>query len=191
MCGNADTFHCYIPRVTLCTGVCLVYAAVPIPHVSVSCMLLFLYPMCLSRVCCCSYTPCVCLVYAAVPIPHVSVLCMLLFLYPMCLSRVCCCSYTPCVCLVYAAVPIPHVCLVLQEAYILNVPLAVISHVEKIGRSRSKGENAYGLEVFCKVHVHVYINVPCLLLSFISHLKTCIVFFASFTEHLSFKFTCL
>jgi hypothetical protein len=36
------------------------------------------------------------------------------------------------------------------EAYILNVPLGVISHVEKIGRSRSKGENAYGLEVFCK-----------------------------------------
>ena len=42
-----------------------------------------------------------------------------------------------------------HVCV--QEAYILNVPLGVISHVEKIGRSRSKGENAYGLEVFCKV----------------------------------------
>lgn len=34
--------------------------------------------------------------------------------------------------------------------YILNVPLGVISHVEKIGRSRSRGENAYGLEVFCK-----------------------------------------
>lgn len=42
-------------------------------------------------------------------------------------------------------------CLFVQEAYILNVPLGVISHVEKIGRSRSKGENAYGLEVFCKV----------------------------------------
>ena len=35
--------------------------------------------------------------------------------------------------------------------YILNVPLGVITHVEKIGRSRSRGENAYGLEVFCKV----------------------------------------
>ena len=38
-----------------------------------------------------------------------------------------------------------------DEAYILNVPLGVISHVEKIGRSRSRGENAYGLEVYCKV----------------------------------------
>lgn len=37
-----------------------------------------------------------------------------------------------------------------DESYILNVPLGVISHVEKIGRSRSKGENAYGLEIFCK-----------------------------------------
>ncbi|CAI8029271.1 Myotubularin-related protein 2 [Geodia barretti] len=36
------------------------------------------------------------------------------------------------------------------EEYILHVPLGVISHVEKMGRSRSKGENAYGLEIFCK-----------------------------------------
>ena len=35
------------------------------------------------------------------------------------------------------------------------MPLGVITHVEKIGRSRSKGENAYGLEVFCKVRVQV------------------------------------
>ena len=42
-----------------------------------------------------------------------------------------------------------HVCV--QEAYVLNVPLGVISYVEKIGHSRSEGENAYGLEVFCKV----------------------------------------
>ena len=38
-----------------------------------------------------------------------------------------------------------------EEQYILNVPLGVISHVEKIGRSRNKKENAYGLEIFCKV----------------------------------------
>ncbi|XP_064390000.1 myotubularin-related protein 2-like [Halichondria panicea] len=37
-----------------------------------------------------------------------------------------------------------------EEPYILNVPLGVISHVEKIGRSRNKKENAYGLEIFCK-----------------------------------------
>ena len=39
----------------------------------------------------------------------------------------------------------------LQEEYVLHVPLGVIAHVEKMGRSRSKGENAYGLEIFCKV----------------------------------------
>ncbi|KAL5488677.1 hypothetical protein EMCRGX_G017654 [Ephydatia muelleri] len=33
---------------------------------------------------------------------------------------------------------------------ILDVPLGAISHVEKMGRSRAKGENAYGLQVFCK-----------------------------------------
>lgn len=37
-----------------------------------------------------------------------------------------------------------------ETTFVLNVPLGAISHVEKIGRSRSKGENAYGLEVFCK-----------------------------------------
>lgn len=37
-----------------------------------------------------------------------------------------------------------------EEPYILNVPLGVISHVEKIGRSRNKKENTYGLEIFCK-----------------------------------------
>ena len=40
-----------------------------------------------------------------------------------------------------------------SDPYILNVPLGVISHVEKIGRSRSRGEDAYGLEIHCKVHV--------------------------------------
>ena len=33
----------------------------------------------------------------------------------------------------------------------LNVPLGCISHVEKMGRSRNKGEHSYGLEIYCKV----------------------------------------
>ncbi|XP_064607720.1 myotubularin-related protein 2-like isoform X2 [Liolophura sinensis] len=34
--------------------------------------------------------------------------------------------------------------------YILDVPLGVISRVEKIGGSTSKGENSYGIDIFCK-----------------------------------------
>ena len=50
------------------------------------------------------------------------------------------------------------------DPYILNVPLGCISHVEKMGRSRNKGEHSYGLEIHCKVsgmHVcmHVYMHV--------------------------------
>ncbi len=45
-----------------------------------------------------------------------------------------------------------------EEPYILNVPLGVISHVEKIGRSRNKKENAYGLEIFCKVIKNLCLN---------------------------------
>ncbi len=37
------------------------------------------------------------------------------------------------------------------DPYILNVPLGCISHVEKMGRSRNKGEHSYGLEIHCKV----------------------------------------
>ena len=35
--------------------------------------------------------------------------------------------------------------------FTLDVPLGVISRVEKIGGSTSRGENAYGLEIYCKV----------------------------------------
>lgn len=38
----------------------------------------------------------------------------------------------------------------LDEPYVLNVPLGCISHVEKMGRSRNKGEHSYGLEIYCK-----------------------------------------
>ncbi|XP_063373150.1 myotubularin-related protein 2 [Cydia amplana] len=32
----------------------------------------------------------------------------------------------------------------------LNVPLGVVSRIEKVGGASSKGENSYGIEVFCK-----------------------------------------
>jgi myotubularin-related protein 1/2 len=35
--------------------------------------------------------------------------------------------------------------------YTVDVPMGVISRVEKIGGSTSRGENAYGLEIYCKV----------------------------------------
>lgn len=38
-----------------------------------------------------------------------------------------------------------------EDPYILSVPLGSISHVEKMGRSRNKGEHSYGLEIYCKV----------------------------------------
>ncbi|XP_041054832.1 myotubularin-related protein 2 isoform X2 [Carcharodon carcharias] len=34
--------------------------------------------------------------------------------------------------------------------FVLDVPLGVVSRVEKIGGASSRGENAYGLEIFCK-----------------------------------------
>ncbi|XP_051882755.1 myotubularin-related protein 2 isoform X5 [Pristis pectinata] len=34
--------------------------------------------------------------------------------------------------------------------FVLDVPLGVISRVEKIGGASSRGENSYGLEIFCK-----------------------------------------
>ena len=33
---------------------------------------------------------------------------------------------------------------------VIDVPLGFVSRVEKVGGQRSSGENAYGLEVFCK-----------------------------------------
>ncbi|XP_062520842.1 myotubularin-related protein 2-like isoform X2 [Corticium candelabrum] len=37
-----------------------------------------------------------------------------------------------------------------EPVFTLDVPLGVISRVEKIGGSTSRGENAYGLEIYCK-----------------------------------------
>ena len=33
---------------------------------------------------------------------------------------------------------------------VIDVPLGFVSRVEKVGGQRSAGENAYGLEIFCK-----------------------------------------
>ncbi|XP_026467362.1 myotubularin-related protein 2-like [Ctenocephalides felis] len=37
-----------------------------------------------------------------------------------------------------------------REHYILDVPLGVVSRIEKVGGASSRGENSYGIEVFCK-----------------------------------------
>lgn len=37
-----------------------------------------------------------------------------------------------------------------NEKTLLNVPLGVINRVEKVGGSRSSGENSYGIEIICK-----------------------------------------
>ena len=42
----------------------------------------------------------------------------------------------------------------LEPNFSLEVPLGTIQRVEKIGRLRSKGENAYGLEICYKVCVY-------------------------------------
>ena len=40
----------------------------------------------------------------------------------------------------------------LQEPpLILDVPLGVVSRVEKVGGATSRGENSYGIEILCKV----------------------------------------
>jgi len=36
---------------------------------------------------------------------------------------------------------------------VLNVPLGVISRVEKMGGASSRGENSYGLDITCKVRL--------------------------------------
>lgn len=36
---------------------------------------------------------------------------------------------------------------------ILNVPLGVISRIEKMGGASSRGENSYGLDITCKVRL--------------------------------------
>ena len=37
-----------------------------------------------------------------------------------------------------------------EERFVLDVPLGVVSRIEKIGGVRSTGENSYGIEIFCK-----------------------------------------
>ncbi|XP_073983033.1 phosphatidylinositol-3-phosphate phosphatase isoform X2 [Rhodnius prolixus] len=37
-----------------------------------------------------------------------------------------------------------------EPPYILEVPLGVVSRVEKVGGQSSRGENSYGIELFCK-----------------------------------------
>lgn len=42
--------------------------------------------------------------------------------------------------------------LISQESpFVLDVPLGVISKIEKIGGATSRGENAYGIDLLCKV----------------------------------------
>ena len=44
-----------------------------------------------------------------------------------------------------------------QEPYfILDVPLGVVNRVEKVGGATSRGENSYGIEIFCKVNKYAY-----------------------------------
>ena len=33
---------------------------------------------------------------------------------------------------------------------VLDVPLGVVSRIEKVGGSTSRGENSYGIDIFCK-----------------------------------------
>ena len=43
------------------------------------------------------------------------------------------------------------ICFLQDPPLILDVPLGVISRVEKVGNHSSRGENAYGIEIFTKV----------------------------------------
>lgn len=37
-----------------------------------------------------------------------------------------------------------------ETPYVVEVPLGVVSRIEKVGGASSRGENSYGIEVFCK-----------------------------------------
>lgn len=37
-----------------------------------------------------------------------------------------------------------------ENNFIIEVPLCTVNRVEKVGGSTSKGENSYGIELFCK-----------------------------------------
>lgn len=37
-----------------------------------------------------------------------------------------------------------------EPPYIVDMPLGVVSRIEKVGGASSRGENSYGIEIFCK-----------------------------------------
>ena len=47
----------------------------------------------------------------------------------------------------------------LEPPYSLEVPLGTIQRVEQIEQSKSKGENVYGLEICCKVCIHIQVYI--------------------------------
>lgn len=79
-----------------------------------------------------------------------------MFLFPVCIScmlsilectRIFCLS--PLFTLIFSLLK-----LFLQDpVVILNVPLGVISRIEKMGGASSRGENSYGLDITCKVRL--------------------------------------
>lgn len=46
---------------------------------------------------------------------------------------------------------VSRMCSLQDPPFVVEVPLGAIFRVEKIGGTTSRGENAYGLELFCKV----------------------------------------
>ena len=40
--------------------------------------------------------------------------------------------------------------LIQDPPFVLDVPLGVVVRVEKVGGQTSRGENSYGIEIFCK-----------------------------------------
>lgn len=43
---------------------------------------------------------------------------------------------------------------------VLDVPLGVISRIEKMGGASSRGENSYGLDITCKVRLQNNVDIP-------------------------------
>lgn len=43
-----------------------------------------------------------------------------------------------------------YFCYSQDQPFILDVPLGVVSRIEKVGGASSRGENSYGIELFCK-----------------------------------------
>lgn len=49
-----------------------------------------------------------------------------------------------------ACVTIKSLLFLQDQPFILDVPLGIISRIEKVGGATSRGENSYGIEMFCK-----------------------------------------